>query len=57
MWIVNSEIIYAVTGFLFRVISPSHKNVWIENTVYYKIKYQKIEKLNYDHLSLYLLNG
>ena len=27
MWIVKSEITYAVTGFLVRVISPSHKNV------------------------------
>ena len=30
MWIVNMKITYAVTGFLVRVISPSHKNVELE---------------------------
>ena len=31
--VLNSEMVYAITGFLFRVIFPSHKNVWIESTM------------------------
>ena len=52
LWIVTSEIICAANDFLVRDLSPSHKNVWIENNT-------RIIKCttNYNHLSLYFLKG